>query len=54
MKVMEKMIASHFLDKIGKENVFLSIEEAIETCRFSLQLSRERNDSSPQHSGDAV
>lgn len=54
IKVMEKMMASHFLDKIGKKNVFLSVEDAVETCRFSLQLSTENSDSSAQHSDDTV
>ena len=35
LKVMEKMITSHFIDKLGKENVYLSIEDAIEKCKFS-------------------
>ncbi|KAK9947725.1 hypothetical protein M0R45_003337 [Rubus argutus] len=54
IKVMEKMMASHFLDKIGKKNVFLSVEDAVETCRFSLQLSTENSDSSAQHSDDTI
>ncbi|XP_041006687.1 probable sulfate transporter 3.5 [Juglans microcarpa x Juglans regia] len=37
IKVMEKMIASKFIDIIGREYVFLSIDDATEACRFSLQ-----------------
>ncbi|XP_043810652.1 probable sulfate transporter 3.5 [Manihot esculenta] len=33
--VMEKMIRSHFVDKIGKESIFLCIEDAIEASLFS-------------------
>ncbi|XP_015898319.3 probable sulfate transporter 3.5 isoform X2 [Ziziphus jujuba] len=36
LKVMEKLIASHVIDKIGKENVYLSIEDAIESSHKSL------------------
>lgn len=36
IKVMEKLTISKFIDKIGKESVFLSIEDAIEACRYSL------------------
>ncbi|KAH7511891.1 hypothetical protein FEM48_Zijuj12G0031100 [Ziziphus jujuba var. spinosa] len=36
LKVMEKLIASHAIDKIGKENVYLSIEDAIESSHKSL------------------
>ncbi|PHT51959.1 putative sulfate transporter 3.5 [Capsicum baccatum] len=35
--VMEKLLVTHFIDKIGKESVFLTIEDAIENCRFSLK-----------------
>lgn len=37
--IMEKMILSKFIDKIGKESVFLSIEDAVDSCKFSLQSS---------------
>lgn len=37
LKVMEKLIASHFIDKIGKENVYLSVGEAVDACKLSLQ-----------------
>ncbi|XP_062010683.1 probable sulfate transporter 3.5 [Rosa rugosa] len=54
VKVMEKMIASHFLDKIKKENVFLSAEDAVESCRFSLDRSTENSGSSSTRQSDAV
>lgn len=31
--VMEKMIASEFTDTIGKENIYLSVDEGVERCR---------------------
>ncbi|WMV59966.1 hypothetical protein MTR67_053351 [Solanum verrucosum] len=39
--VMEKLIVTRFIDVIGKESVFLTIEEAIESCRFSLNSSSQ-------------
>lgn len=39
LKVMEKFIQSHFIDKIGKENFYLSVEEAVDACQFSLHKS---------------
>lgn len=36
IEVMEKLIASKFIDVIGKESVFLSIDDAVESCRFRL------------------
>ncbi|KAF5482057.1 hypothetical protein F2P56_002655 [Juglans regia] len=40
IRVMEKMIASKFVDTIGKEYFFLSIDEAIEASRFLLRESK--------------
>ncbi|KAA8523095.1 hypothetical protein F0562_009518 [Nyssa sinensis] len=45
IEVMEKLIATKFIEKIGKESVFLSIEDAIETCRFSLRSLKQPNGS---------
>ncbi|KAL9224034.1 hypothetical protein vseg_000109 [Gypsophila vaccaria] len=36
IEVLEKLIKSKFIDIIGKEFVFLSIDDAIEACRFRL------------------
>ncbi|KAE7998768.1 hypothetical protein FH972_003279 [Carpinus fangiana] len=47
IKVMEKMMASKFIDIIGKEFVFLCIDDAIESCRFSLHKSKHTDDSLP-------
>lgn len=44
IKVMEKMITSKFIDVIGKQSVFLSVNDAIEACRFSLRKSKQNND----------
>uniref|UniRef100_A0A7N0ZSG9 STAS domain-containing protein n=1 Tax=Kalanchoe fedtschenkoi TaxID=63787 RepID=A0A7N0ZSG9_KALFE len=41
--IMEKMLRSKFIDKIGKESVFLSVEEAIESCKFSLNTSKRKS-----------
>ncbi|CAI9285917.1 unnamed protein product [Lactuca saligna] len=40
LEVMEKLIVTNFIEKIGKERVFLSIEDAIEGCKFSLSHER--------------
>ncbi|KAG6723725.1 hypothetical protein I3842_03G222200 [Carya illinoinensis] len=40
IRVMEKMIASKFVDTIGKEYFFLSIDEAIEASSFVLRESK--------------
>lgn len=42
--VMDKMILSKFIDVIGKDSVFLSIEDAIDACRSSLQKEKHQND----------
>ncbi|KAF8036439.1 hypothetical protein BT93_C2222 [Corymbia citriodora subsp. variegata] len=34
MKVMEKMILSEFVDKVGRESFYLSVDKAVEACRF--------------------
>lgn len=31
--VMEKMIISEFTNTIGKENIYLSVEDGVERCR---------------------
>lgn len=49
-EVMEKLIVSKFIEKIGKESVFLSVEEAIETCQFSLDVSKSKNELSSVNS----
>ncbi|KAF8036440.1 hypothetical protein BT93_C2223 [Corymbia citriodora subsp. variegata] len=45
MGVMEKMILSEFVDKVGRESFYLSVDEAVEACRFWLQESKvSKND----------
>lgn len=34
--VLEKLMTSKFIDSIGKESVYLSIDDAVEACRFRL------------------
>ncbi|KAL8129649.1 hypothetical protein V2J09_018804 [Rumex salicifolius] len=41
-EVMEKMIAGKFLDSIGKESVFVSIEDAVHYCNFTLNGDTNR------------
>ena len=52
LKVLEKLQLSHMIDKIGKENIYLSVEDAVEQCRFALDRSTEDSGSSPQLSDD--
>ncbi|KAI3790199.1 hypothetical protein L2E82_03062 [Cichorium intybus] len=40
LEVMEKLIVTNFIEKIGKERVYLSIEDAIDGCKFSLSPER--------------
>ncbi|KAM0974647.1 hypothetical protein ACFX2C_017799 [Malus domestica] len=47
IKVMEKIQTSHFVDKIGKENIYLSIEDAIVNCKFSIRKSGEAEGLTP-------
>lgn len=35
--VMEKLVHTNFIDKIGQDHVFLSVEDAIATYRYKLQ-----------------
>ncbi|KAM3713942.1 hypothetical protein ACB098_01G297000 [Castanea mollissima] len=42
-KVMEKMITSKFVDTLGKKNIFLSIDAAIDASQFSLQNLKQHN-----------
>ncbi|KAI3446974.1 hypothetical protein Pfo_003639 [Paulownia fortunei] len=42
--VMDKLIITKFIDKIGKDAVFLSSEDAIDACKFSLQRSKQVNE----------
>ncbi|KAF5742955.1 Sulfate transporter 3 5 isoform 1 [Tripterygium wilfordii] len=43
LEVLEKMITSKFVDVIGKENIYLSIEDAVEASRFSLSKIEKQN-----------
>lgn len=44
--VMEKMILSKFTSRNGKGMFFLTVDEAVEACRFSLHESRQKKDES--------
>ncbi|CAD5332170.1 unnamed protein product [Arabidopsis thaliana] len=39
-EVLEKMMLSHFVEKIGKEYMFLSIDDAVQACRFNLTTTK--------------
>ncbi|KAL1189207.1 putative sulfate transporter 3.5 [Cardamine amara subsp. amara] len=39
-EVLEKMMLSHFVEKIGKEYMFLSIDDAVQACRFNLSTAK--------------
>ncbi|XP_059634979.1 probable sulfate transporter 3.5 [Cornus florida] len=43
IEVVEKLSVTKFIDKIGKECVYLSVEDAIEACRFSLRSSKQES-----------
>ena len=38
-EVLEKMMLSHFVEKIGKEYMFLSIDDAVQACRFNISTT---------------
>ncbi|GAA0146536.1 transporter [Lithospermum erythrorhizon] len=40
LEVMEKLLRTKFVAKIGKESIFLAVDEAIEACRFLLKTSK--------------
>ncbi|KAL6554538.1 putative sulfate transporter 3.5 [Orobanche hederae] len=42
INVMDKLILTKFIEKIGKDAVFLSTEDAIDACRSSLQRSDQQ------------
>ncbi|GER41554.1 sulfate transporter [Striga asiatica] len=39
--VMDKLILTNFVDKIGKDAIFISSEDAIDACKFSLRSSKQ-------------
>lgn len=43
--VMEKMIASHFTETIGKENIYLSVDDGVESCRVTVHKTKEADES---------
>ncbi|KAJ9688483.1 hypothetical protein PVL29_014245 [Vitis rotundifolia] len=45
INVLEKMMFSKFVDLIGKESIFLSVEDAVKTCQFSLNQSPQKDGS---------
>ncbi|KAL3825143.1 hypothetical protein ACJIZ3_021172 [Penstemon smallii] len=41
LDVMEKLMVTKFVDKIGRNSIFLSIDDAISACRFTLKSSKQ-------------
>ncbi|KAL3839862.1 hypothetical protein ACJIZ3_024453 [Penstemon smallii] len=46
LEVMEKLVISKCIDTIGRENVFLSVDDAIGACRYSLESSKQDDEES--------
>lgn len=46
IEVLEKMTLAKFTGSIGKESFYLSIEDAIHGCRFSLNTAKAQGESS--------
>ncbi|KAF9617298.1 hypothetical protein IFM89_035242 [Coptis chinensis] len=45
IEITEKLMSSKFINIIGKESVFISMEEALEACRFNLNESKQKSGS---------
>ncbi|OMO86845.1 hypothetical protein CCACVL1_09432 [Corchorus capsularis] len=43
IEVLEKMTLAHFVDTFGKENFYLSIEDANQTCQFQLDTNKDKD-----------
>lgn len=43
LEVMEKFIASKFVEKIGKESFYLLLDDAVMASQYSLRSSKEKN-----------
>ncbi|QCD92129.1 solute carrier family 26 [Vigna unguiculata] len=43
IEVLEKLLASKFVDKIGKEAFYLTLDEAVMASQYSLRSSKENN-----------
>ncbi|XP_020676512.1 probable sulfate transporter 3.5 [Dendrobium catenatum] len=42
-QVVEKLMAAGFIDVVGKEWIFLSIQDAVSGCNFALEEGNKRN-----------
>ncbi|KAK8547175.1 hypothetical protein V6N13_097894 [Hibiscus sabdariffa] len=49
IQVPEKMTLANFTDVIGKESFYLSIEDAVQSCRFSLLSNKTTTEESSNH-----
>ncbi|MED6111227.1 putative sulfate transporter 3.5 [Stylosanthes scabra] len=38
LEVMEKLVASHFVDKVGKDSFYLNLDDAVNAAQYSLHL----------------
>jgi len=43
LEVMEKLIASKFVEKVGKESFYLNLEDAVLACQYSLRTTKPNN-----------
>lgn len=43
LEVMEKLIVSKFVDKIGKEKFYLNLDDAVMASQYSLRTSKTNN-----------
>ncbi|KAK4280860.1 hypothetical protein QN277_012426 [Acacia crassicarpa] len=46
MEVVEKLVASHFVGKVGKESFYLSLDDAVMATQYSLQKARKSDEAS--------
>ncbi|KAI3992442.1 hypothetical protein MKX01_022533 [Papaver californicum] len=57
VEVMEKLMLSNLVETIGRDSIFLSINDAVEACRFTLRSSKkgvDRSDSTSKVETDDV
>ncbi|KAH7572310.1 hypothetical protein JRO89_XS04G0236800 [Xanthoceras sorbifolium] len=43
IEILDKLTLAHFVDRIGKDSIYLSIDEAVEASRFSLQTDKQHD-----------
>lgn len=48
-EVVEKLVASHFVDTIGRESLFLTLDDAVAASQNSLQKTKKISDQAPDN-----